>query len=187
MTGLPKGRRRRAPRVQLAAAVMGFLRSTRSSIAGRIQPWEATRPPCVSAGGRCSKPGERLGGQRRGRTADLPISDAHIFAGHEGDSRPCNLRAVSSASCVAGKPRNIAVRSRVGQRSGGSRGHVSRSDARSRPCDRVPGLCSTRLMASMSASARRPRTACKCTWVSASRLTDGSMNDLPVLRSRQAT
>jgi hypothetical protein len=33
----------------------------------------AERPPCVSAGGRCSKPGERLGGQGRGRTADLPI------------------------------------------------------------------------------------------------------------------
>ena len=33
----------------------------------------AERPPCVSAGGRRSKPGERLGGQGRGRTADLPI------------------------------------------------------------------------------------------------------------------
>jgi hypothetical protein len=30
-------------------------------------------PTGVSAGGRCSKPGERLGGQGRGRTADLPI------------------------------------------------------------------------------------------------------------------
>lgn len=37
------------------------------------EPGKARRPPYVSVGGRCSKPGERLGGQGRGRTADLPI------------------------------------------------------------------------------------------------------------------
>jgi hypothetical protein len=39
----------------------------------REDAWKAKRPPCVSAGGRCSVPGERPGGQGRGRTADLPI------------------------------------------------------------------------------------------------------------------
>ena len=49
-----------------SAVIRGQLRA--SEIARK-----AKRPPCVSAGGRRSKPGERLGGQGRGRTADLPI------------------------------------------------------------------------------------------------------------------
>src|SRR3954463_5101437 len=39
---------------------------------GRPTP-DSKTPTGVSTGGRCSKPGERLGGQGRGRTADLPI------------------------------------------------------------------------------------------------------------------
>ena len=46
---------------------------TRGQLRGVERVWKAERPPCVSAGGRRSKPGERLGGQGRGRTADLPI------------------------------------------------------------------------------------------------------------------
>src|SRR6266511_3307560 len=53
--------------------IMGNLGSPSGNNAALIRPPTAERPPCVSAGGRCSKPGERLGGQGRGRTADLPI------------------------------------------------------------------------------------------------------------------
>ena len=68
-----RARRARAANVQLTTAIMGFLRSPRGNITAGIWPRKAQRPPHVSAGGRCSKPGERLGGQGRGRTADLPI------------------------------------------------------------------------------------------------------------------
>ena len=53
---------------------MGNLRYPRDNDTAVIQPRTAERPPCVSAGGRCSKPGERLGGQGWGRTADLRFS-----------------------------------------------------------------------------------------------------------------
>jgi hypothetical protein len=55
--------------------------------------WTAERPPYVSAGGRRSKPGERLGGQGRGRTADLPIFRATV-------TRP----APFVGGCGAGQP-----------------------------------------------------------------------------------
>ena len=59
-----------------------FWRSAEKALLAKC-PWRSTTevlfrpdsktPTGVSAGGRCSKPGERLGGQGRGRTADLPI------------------------------------------------------------------------------------------------------------------
>jgi hypothetical protein len=63
--------RRPSPR---RCACMPQQRSTMGRRDGpRVKTPDSTTPTCVSAGGRCSKPGERLGGQGRGRTADLPI------------------------------------------------------------------------------------------------------------------
>ena len=58
---------------------------------------EATRPPGESPGGRCSKPGERLGGQGRGRTADLPIFRVRSSSPSAAGWRPDRTRSQATA------------------------------------------------------------------------------------------
>ena len=60
---------------QDAAAGRGraTVRAENPDVSDRRGPSTSRTPTSVSAGGRCSKPGEGLGGQGRGRTADLPI------------------------------------------------------------------------------------------------------------------